>query len=152
MMSISLAGSIVALASAYISQYGFGLVPCELCLAQRIPYFLVIALSLLCFSFASYPKTVFYLIVIALLTGSGIAFYHAGVEKHLFQGPTACTSTASEQQTSLQDLRNRILHAPVIACDQPQWEFYGVTMAALNCLYSLVLALITYQLGKKRYA
>jgi disulfide bond formation protein DsbB len=54
-MLVVLAGASSAafLAFALISQYGFHLHPCELCLAQRVPYALIVLvaiLSCLCFS------------------------------------------------------------------------------------------------------
>ncbi len=39
--------SVAALVAALISQYGFGMQPCELCLYQRIPFAVVILLSVL---------------------------------------------------------------------------------------------------------
>ena len=44
------------LAGAYVSQYGFGLYPCELCWWQRYPHFAAVALALI--SFVAHPRPV----------------------------------------------------------------------------------------------
>ncbi|MEI7668929.1 MAG: disulfide bond formation protein B [Pseudomonadota bacterium] len=149
----SLIISIISLLAAFIAQYGFALAPCELCLFQRVPYALVIFLAALGLKKPAWQKIIINLIMLVFLSGGLLAAYHAGVEKHLLPGPTACTSSPSSGDLSIDDLRKRIMNAPVIACDEPQWEFHGITMAALNSLWSFILVYaIFYAKGKKKHA
>ena len=147
----SLFASMFSLVAALISQYGFGLVPCELCIAQRIPYGIVIVVALggmmsIKYQAAHYTKSrvLTYLIILAFLTGSGIATYHSLVEKHLVKGPDACTSSGSNENLSIEDMLKKIQSAPLVACDQPQWQWHGITMAMLNAVWSFMLACVTF--------
>lgn len=141
----ALLASALSLAAAFVAQYGFKLHPCELCLFQRIPYALAIGLGLLGLLLWAQPRArgaLYGLLVLSFLAGSGLGFYHAMVEKKWIAGPTACTSEdAGGRLLTLEEIRNRINAAPVVACDQPAWEYKGVTMAGLNGAWSLLLAL-----------
>jgi disulfide bond formation protein DsbB len=39
-------------------------------------------------------------------------------------------------------MRQRILNAQVVRCDEAQWSLYGVSLAGWNLLASFVMALI----------
>lgn len=129
--------SIIALLLALISQYGFGLMPCELCLYQRMPYVLVIAAMLLTIIRQKYYRPLMLFAVLCFLIGTVIAFYHMGVEYKWFKGFTACTNTFSAG--SIEELRKQIIKAPVVRCDEPQFIFLGFSMAGWNMLFSLFL-------------
>ncbi len=135
------------LASVYLMQYGFGLKPCELCNLERIPYGAAIAVSAVAIALArARAQHMAFLAVLALLflAGTGIGIYHSGVEKKIFEGPTACTSTPGPADMTLEQLRDRIMSAPVITCNQPQWEWHGITLAVLNALWSAALFLFYF--------
>lgn len=141
--------SIGALGSAYTAQYGFGLMPCVLCLYQRIPFFVVIVLSAISFFAHGKLKTILIsLCALALLTGAGIAFYHTGVEKHWFYMDGGC---AAEENTanSLEELRNQLIGKPNIPCDKPAFLFLGLSMATWNFIFSLVMGVYTAILSLK---
>lgn len=142
----------LSLAVAYVAQYGFGLTPCELCMMQRVPYAVVIVLSVFALAVPPCRKWMVYIIIFAFLSGGGIATYHAAVEKHIVIGPTACTSSVSEPGQSVDDLLKKIQEAPNVACDQPQWEFHGITMAELNALWSFMLTGVTLVMKRKENA
>ena len=79
--------SFAALSAALISQFFFGLYPCELCIYQRIPYAVVVLLAIFGYAAAKMMSPKFGIFNIALcgiafLINSGIAFYHVGVEQH----------------------------------------------------------------------
>lgn len=141
-----LAGT-VPLAAALVAQYGFNLLPCDLCIWQRWPY-----VALLVFGALAIPAMrirhrgiLRYLLILALLAclvGAGIGGYHVGVEQGWIAGPSGCSSEASPGIT-LEELRDQIMNAPLARCDQPSAVFFGVSMAAWNVLLSLALALIS---------
>lgn len=147
----ALATSIFSLASALIAEYGFGLKPCELCIMQRVPYAAVIVLSLLALAKTPYQKNILYVIAVLFFIGGGIATYHAAVEKHMVKGPDTCTSSATAN-LSVDELLQKIKSAPVVACDQPAWEFHGITMASMNALWSFVLGITTLTLMRRKHA
>lgn len=144
--------SLLSLAAAFIAQYGFGLTPCELCIAQRVPYALITVISVGIIATGHYRKYLLYLIALLFIVDGGIATYHSAVEKHIVQGPVACTSSGGAAQTT-DDLLRRIQNAPIVACDQPQWEFHGITMASMNAVWAFMLGFwILIRTRKEKYA
>lgn len=126
--------SALFLGFALVSQYGFGLYPCELCLAQRVPYALIMALGVVAF-FVKQPRGWMRLAVACaalFLIDAGIAYYHFGVELHIFKGPSACT--ASTEPQTLEEMRQQLLNAALVSCDQPMVHVLGLSMAGWNAL------------------
>ena len=129
------------LGGAYISQYGFGLYPCEMCWWQRYPHF--VALPLAALALLRPPgKPLVGLAALAVLISGLIGGYHAGVEYGWWQGFTACTSMVQTGGNAL----DAILNAPMIRCDQVQWELFGISLAGFNFLISTVGALLVFAL------
>jgi disulfide bond formation protein DsbB len=125
------------LAGAYISQYGFGLYPCDLCWWQRYPHFAAVAPALV--SFAAPPKRLWIgLAALAILVSGLIGAYHAGVEYGWWQGITTCTNPID---SSGGDALAAIMDAPLIRCDAPQWTLAGISLAGFNALISVVSAM-----------
>lgn len=144
LLLFALLASVVSLAFAYISEYGFGLKPCELCLFQRVPFALVIVFAGLGLWKKSWGRALLIVIGMLFLINSGIAGYHAGVEQKWFPGPDACTSAAPDRPLTMEEILAKLKAAPLVACDQPQWDLYGITMAAMNAVWSLLLAIATF--------
>lgn len=141
---LALLASISSLVFAFVSEYGFGLKPCELCIFQRIPFALVIPFAALGLWKKRWGFGIGLVIGLLFLINSGIAGYHAGVEQHWFPGPDACTDTPSAVPLTMEQILEKMKNAPLVACDQPQWDFYGITMAAMNAVWSLLLAMTTF--------
>lgn len=134
--------SAFSLASALISQYGFGLQPCKLCIYQRIPFFLVMAISgyLLISKHISPLAVAMTGIIFAL--GAILAGYHAGVEWGIFAGPENCAGSGTSE--SLDKLLISIQEAEVVRCDEPAFVFLGLSMAGWNVLWSGFLSLCAF--------
>lgn len=131
------------LSFALVSQYGFGLFPCELCLAQRVPYALILLLGGVAAAVRR-PKLLSALAAACALlfaADAGIAGYHAGVERHWFPGPSACT--ASTEAQTLEEMRRAILEAELVSCDQPMAYMLGLSMAEWNGIAASASALLT---------
>ncbi len=124
------------LAGAYISQYGFGLYPCEMCLWQRWPHFAAIALALLA---ALAPPRRFWLSLAAggIATSGAIGAFHAGVEYGWWQGVTACASPVAAGGDPLA----AVLEAPIVRCDRAPWSLLGISLAGWNAIVSIAAAL-----------
>jgi disulfide bond formation protein DsbB len=147
--------SIAALAAAYISQYGFGLKPCILCLYQRVPYFVNIALGALAFLVSfRYPRLVtlfLWLSVAGFLIGAAIAGFHVGVEQGWWKGLSSCGGDILPENVSIEELRKAITQQPIVRCDQPAWTLFGISMAGYNYVMSTLLACgVVYLLRKNK--
>ncbi len=134
--------SILIIGGALFFQYAVGLVPCELCLAERWPWYAAIALIALLLILRQPMLLRWAPIVLALIFLGSTAFglYHVGVEQHIIPGPDACTAPAIKAQ-SIDDLLKQIQAAPVVRCDEPQWTLFGISLAGWNAAAS-ALALI----------
>ena len=135
-----LVASAAVLGGAFLSQYWGGLAPCELCLLQRWPWAAAIAISLIAIVTgrrAALPWVALLLAAVFAI-GSALAFYHVGVEKHWFAGPTACTGAVNAADT-VEALKARILGQMPVRCDEPAWMLWGVSLAGWNLLASLLM-------------
>jgi disulfide bond formation protein DsbB len=146
----ALAVFVIALATlcgAWFFQYVIGLPPCPLCLEERIPYHVVIPLSLL-MAIAALVRapakllTVgFIAIIIAVLCNVVLGTYHAGVEWHWWAGPTDCTGLLTDLNAG-GSLLNQLQSVHVVRCDEAAWRWLGISLAGYNALISLLLAMI----------
>lgn len=141
--------SAIPLIAAYISEYGFGLEPCILCIYQRIPYALMVGLA-----FAAYllrkkiSKKLLMVFLLFFLTEVAIALYHVGVEQGMIVQEVGCADDV--QANSIEELKAQLLAKPNVPCDKPQFEFIGLSMAAWNSLYAAALSFILIVLIKQR--
>jgi disulfide bond formation protein DsbB len=133
------------LAGAYISQYGFGLYPCEMCWWQRYPHFAAVLLALA--STVLRPaKPWIALAALAILVSGAIGAFHAGVEYGWWEGLTSC-STAVDYSGG--DPLDAIMNAPLIRCDVAPWTLAGISLAGFNAIISVTSALAILFLLRK---
>ncbi|WP_086472034.1 disulfide bond formation protein B [Devosia lucknowensis] len=139
------------------SQYLGGLYPCELCLEQRMPYYVGLPLLALILVLSNrLPLPAWYAgmgIVTALFAwGTYLGIYHSGVEWGFWPGPTTCSGTGSGDSISLDSLTNL---QPVISCEAVQFRFLGISLAGYNALISaaivvLLLSAIVFQYRRNK--
>ena len=146
---VALLGSVIALGTAFASQYLGGLVPCELCIAQRWPYGAALVLALLALCVGGWMRRLLLsLAALALAVDAGIALYHAGFEYGWWEGPSTCTAPSSTAN-SLDALRAQLNATPVVACNKPAWTLFGISMAGFNFLWATFLFLVTASLTRR---
>jgi len=136
---IAALGSVALLGGALGFQYLGGLAPCEMCIWQRWPHGIAIALGLL---IAVLPLRIIALIgglVVAI--GAAIGAYHAGVEWGIFAGPNSCTSSPIGSLT-VEELLAQIEATPIVRCDDIVWSLLGLSMAGWNAIISAALTLV----------
>jgi len=136
---------LVGILGAWASQLA-GLVPCELCLGERLPYYWglpILALVLLLWN--RLPLAVWYvgiaLVTAIFLWSVYLGAYHAGVEWKFWAGPTACTGGGGPLDLSqLSDLNA----VKVVPCDVVQWRdpILKLSLAGYNALLSAVVVLL----------
>jgi disulfide bond formation protein DsbB len=118
------------LGGALFSQYVGGLYPCEMCYWQRWPHGAAILLAIGAFISPARARALVLLAALAILISGAIGVYHAGVEVGWWEGITVCTTNTA---ASLED----ILKVPLVRCDQVQWAFLGLSLAAWNAILSI---------------
>lgn len=134
--------SAALLLTVYLFQHVGGLEPCPLCVAQRYPHFAVLGLGLAAALLGrGRPGLLAALLgamAAAYLTGAGYAAFHVGVETGHFH--SACAGDGGGAGT-IEALRERILKAPLVRCDDVPWRLLGLSMAGWNGILSVVLSL-----------
>ena len=133
-------GSAALLGGALYFQYVLGLAPCSLCMWQRWPHAVAVAVGVLTWVIPS--AWLAGLGAVAAAASGGIGIYHTGVERGWFQGPTACSGATDLTRLSAQEMLDRILAAPVVRCDEVAWELAGLSMASWNAIASFALVAV----------
>ncbi len=139
-------GSAALLLGALYFQYFQDLAPCKMCIWQRWPHGIAIALGLVALAFPR--REVMVLAGLVVFIGAGIGLYHAGVEQNWWEGPNTCTSGSISGLTT-EELLDQILAAPVVRCDEIVWSLFSLTMAAWNAVISLGLVAVWLLAAKK---
>lgn len=126
---------------ALVFEHIGGLEPCELCLGQRLPYYIglpVLAILIGMWNVVKMPwRALITLAIAAIFVWSFyLGAYHAGVEWGFWPGPTACTGTGAGVNF---DALGDINAARVVPCDQPQFRFLGISLAGYNAVISAVM-------------
>ncbi|TRD11399.1 disulfide bond formation protein B [Erythrobacter insulae] len=131
------------LGGAYISQYGFGLFPCEMCWWQRYPHFAALGAGL--FSLFLKPAQVWTALAgLAIISSGLIGGFHAGVEYGWWDGITGCATLGSAV-----DVMNPAA-APIVRCDVAPWSLFGISLAGWNFLFSCAGGITILGLSVKR--
>ena len=139
--------STATILAAWFFQYVLNLQPCPLCLEERLPYHIVIPLSLLMAiaAFVRAPRALvvvgFVAILATVLCGAALAGYHAGVEWRWWPGPTDCSGPLTDLSAK-GSLLDQLQSVQVVRCDEAAWRVLGISLAGYNVLISLVLAAI----------
>jgi disulfide bond formation protein DsbB len=131
-------GSALLMLAALGFQHIGGMAPCKLCIWQRYPHVIAIAVGGL--ALALRQRWMLLVGAAAALTTSAIGAYHAGVEQGWWEGPSTCTSSAIGG-LSTDALMDQIMNAPLVRCDEIPWALFGISMAGWNALVSFGLAL-----------
>ncbi len=142
---LALATPAALLGGAYIGQYVFGLYPCEMCWWQRYAHFAALALAVLAWLRPG-QRSLVALAALAILIGGLIGAYHAGVEYRWWEGFTACTTSLPKGVDPLK----AILNAPLVRCDEVQWQLFGISLAGYNFLISSAAALAIFALLRRK--
>jgi disulfide bond formation protein DsbB len=141
LLTAILAISLGALAMAYAGQYLFGLEPCVLCLYQRVPWALTALIAVVgMVGWAGRSRLLPIALCAAVFAvGSGLAFYHVGVEQHWWGSIAGCGG-GPVSGLSLDDLRPEALATGLKPCDRVDWRLFGLSLAGYNMLASALFS------------
>src|SRR6266511_1170797 len=124
-------GGAATILGAMVFQYGFGIVPCPLCLEQRMVYYVAIPLAVVVAIAAlrDAPRALVRaglgLIALAMLFGAGLALYHAGVEWKWWPGPQDCSGPLTPLGS--RGLLEQLQDISIVRCDEAPWRFLGLS-------------------------
>lgn len=130
-------GSAALMIAALAFQHLGGLAPCQMCIWQRYPHVIAIAIGLVAIGFGN--AALAWLGALAAFATAAIGAYHTGVERGWWEGPSSCSAQSIGGLTT-DELFEQIMTAPVVRCDEVAWSLMGLSMASWNMIASLVLA------------
>ena len=131
--------------SALIVQYWLGHEPCRLCLYERIPYFLSMLLITKIFFIKKYERLTLLILCLVFISSAALAFYHLGIEQGFFSESLACASEDLSKTLSKDELLEQ-LKQNSISCKDVSFKMLGLSLAAINTIFSLVLSVIFIRL------
>jgi len=131
--------------SALIIQYWLGHEPCKLCLYERIPYFLATLLIIKIIFIKKYEKVTLLILFLVFMSSTALAFYHFGIEQGFFSESLACATGDLSKTLSKDELLEQ-LKQNNISCKDVSFKMLGLSLAAINTIFSLVLSVIFLRL------
>ena len=135
----------LVLVSAFIIEYQLGHEPCKLCLYERIPYFLSILLIIKIFFIKKYERVTLLILFLVFMGSAVLAFYHFGIEQGFFSESLACATGDQSKALSKEELLEQ-LKQNSISCKDVSFRILGLSLAAINTIFSLVLGAIFMKL------
>ena len=131
--------------SALIIQYWLGHEPCKLCLYERVPYFLSILLLIKIFLFKKNEKITLLILSLVFVGSSALAFYHFGIEQGFFSESLLCKAEDLSKILSKEQLLEQLKQNSV-SCKDVSFRILGLSLAAINTVFSLFLSVIFIKL------
>ena len=145
-LALAIEAIIVATIAGAFAFEAAGYAPCELCLKERVPYYLGMALGALVIGVAWRGARVamqigFALLALLFLFGAGFGAWHAGIEWSLWAGPTDCTGSLARASSNA-DFLHQLETVRVVRCDAVAIRILGLSLAGWNALVSLGVAFL----------
>ena len=131
----------LVLISAFIIEHVLNHEPCNLCVYQRIPYFLSIILIIQILIFKKYEKIALLILSLIFVGSAMLAFYHVGIEQGFFDESVVCVTKSLSETLSKEQLLDQ-LKQNTISCKNISFEIFGLSLAAINTVFSLTLSVI----------
>ena len=137
--------SIFALSSAYFIEYILDYKPCNLCLFERLPYFLAIIIILLNLSLNRFEKFIFISLGLIFASATILSLYHVGIEQGFFKESLVCVSNNEMNILNKKDLLNEF-QKTTVSCKDVEFTLFGLSLTTINVIISLILSVITFKL------
>ena len=135
----------LVLVSAFIIEHQLDHKPCKLCLYERIPYFLSMLLIIKMLFIKKYERVTLLILFLIFISSTILAFYHFGIEEGFFNESLACTTGDLSKTLSKEELLEQLKQS-VTSCKDVSFRILGLSLAAINTIFSLVLSVIFVRL------
>ena len=137
--------SICSLLIAYYIEYVLGHKPCNLCLIERIPYFIALILTLFLLIVNRLKKIILIIMLLSFLFGATVSFYHFGIEQGFFNESLVC-NLGNDDVSDKDKLLKQLEQSTVVSCKNVTFRFLGLSLATINFFFSLILSSITIKI------
>ena len=132
--------SFIALISAYFIEYILGHQPCNLCVYERIPYFLAILIVLINYKYNKLEKYLILSLAIIFLIATILSLYHLGIEKGFIQESLLCDLEKGANIVDKDEILKQ-LQQKSISCKDVTFKIFGLSLTNYNIIISLFLTI-----------
>ena len=137
LLKIILLFSFIALISTFFIEYVLGHQPCSLCLIERIPYGLSVALIVTMLIFRKNEKFFIILLIVTFIFSFAISVYHLGIEQGFIQESTVCGVKDFDEIMSKEDLIKQ-LNEKIVSCKDVTFRIFGLSLTSINIMINLL--------------
>ena len=135
--------SLLAIFFALYVEHVLGYKPCKLCLYQRVPYIVAIFISFVGYYYFKNDK-ILILIVLIFSISVLISGYHYGIENNIFEEFSRCTAGSLEIIDKSELLKS--LNDNVSSCKDVNFKLFGISLAGINFLLSLLIVIYSLKI------
>ena len=128
--------SLLAIFFALYVEYILGYKACKLCLYQRVPYIFAIFICFIGYNYFKNDK-ILILVAIIFLISVLISGYHYGIENNIFKEFSGCAVNSLEIVDKTELLNS--LNDNVTSCKDVNFKLFGISLAGINLLFSLLI-------------
>ncbi len=132
--------SFIALMSAYFIEYVLGHQPCNLCVYERIPYFLAILIVLINYKYNKLEKYLVLSLAIIFLIATILSLYHLGIEQGFIQESLLCDLEKGANIIDKDEIIKQ-LEQKSISCKDVTFKIFGLSLTNYNIIISLLLTI-----------
>jgi disulfide bond formation protein DsbB len=144
-LNLILIFSVFALGTAYFIQHTLSHKPCNLCLIERLPYIFAIIIIALGLILKKFEKVIIIFLILIFVAATIISFYHFGIEQDFFKESLVCNLDSNIIDLSKEDLIKE-LQQQTVSCKDVSFRIFGLSLATINTIISLILSVITIKL------
>ena len=132
--------SFIALISAYFIEYVLGYQPCNLCLYERVPYFLAILILLVNFKYNKLEKHFIFFLIIIFFIATLLSLYHLAIEQGLIEESLLCNLEKGANIIDKDEILKQ-LQQKNISCKDVAFKIFGLSLTSFNIIISLLLTI-----------
>jgi len=132
--------SFIALISAYFIEYILGHQPCNLCVYERIPYFLAILIVLINYKYNKLEEYLILSLAIIFLIATILSLYHLGIEQGFIQETLLCDLEKGANIVDKDEILMQ-LQQKSISCKDVTFKIFGLSLTNYNIVISLLLTI-----------
>ena len=137
--------SFIALVSAYFIEYILGHQPCNLCLYERIPYFLAILIVLINYKYNKLEKYIILSLAITFLIATILSLYHLGIEQGFIQESLLCDLEKGANILDKDEILKQ-LQQKNISCKDVTFKIFGLSLTTYNIVISILITINTLKI------
>ena len=133
--------SLITIISAYYIEYILGYQPCNLCIIERMPYFVSLIIIIINYKFKKIQKYLILSLIFIFVFSLVLSIYHFGIEQGIFQESLIC-SLKNETNILSKDELLKELQKITVNCKDVTFKIFGFSLTTINMFLSLTILIL----------